>query len=169
MTRIVGPAFQPEIQQIRDIMFKDTACSVLEENVFANRFPNDYRAHVHIFWMDKLRTYFIQNNDWIGTVYKSDEQRGFSSPWFSMYENKRQGVRALKINMAITANRFHETRLAADLHDMFPLFDIVLGLPYYQGNDQFAHVGDRAGGPDEKSGAYQRYLAEFSVNNACLT
>lgn len=167
MERIVGPCFKPEMQQVVDLSFPETGCAVLEENVFANRFPAMYKIHIHEYWMDKLRTYFLQNSDWIGRVFKSDSERAFSSDWFSMHEIDRDGKRGIKINMAITANRFHEARLYQDLQDLFTLFDLRIGLQYYKGTDDTVHLGDSAG-PDGQSGAYQRYLAEKLCTNMCL-
>lgn len=166
MEKLVGPCFKPEVQQVVDIEFGETGCVVVSEEVFASRFRNDYRAHLHVYWMDKMRCYFLQR-DWIGRVFKSESERGFCTDWFSMHEINMNGRRGLKINMAITANRFHEARLIQDIQELFPLFDLRIGLPFFNGTDKKTHLGDTVG-EGENSGAYQRYLAEHSCKNACL-
>lgn len=173
-SRIVGPVFHDEIKIAAQTSFPD-GYQVLEESVFANRFSQEYRNHTHMFWLDTMRVYCVTNRHWMGKSWNNAEAKGIASSWFSMYETVSKGRRSLKINVCITANRFHEAKIVQDIVGLFPMFDIILGYPYYIGNDDYTYVGTRAGvafedgSNDQNRGAYQRILAEKLCSHACLT
>lgn len=174
--RLKGPILQNEIQACKEIyfgMYRPEQIMVMEETVFASRWPKVHSKHITTHWQDKLYCYFRLEESWIGKVYLSEDPLGFAGSWFHLFYNNDESGTAPKfqINTTVIANRFHAAKLREDVIAMFPNIPLYKGAPYYNGSDQMTHIGTVAGDADDprNSGAYQRHLAEIQVVNACLS
>jgi hypothetical protein len=157
---LVGPVFGSEVEAVKRNMFANNKkVYVLEETVFINRFENRYWKHLENNWPDKLFTYFILNRKWIGKVTLDEEIKGFSSPWFTMFETVDNGVKYLQIQCRTGIDPFLEPRLLLEIQKMLP-FRVKPKEEYFNGNDNMLYTGHRA---------VRRLLAENLIATVVLS
>lgn len=157
--RIAGPVFGYEIDAVKQRFFQDEQeVQVLEETVFISLYRERYWKHIEQFWMDKAYVYFYSNRDWIGQVNMDTQTRGFTSNWFTMFEQEVNGERCIQIQFVVNANRFYPPRLLIELQQILP-WKLIPKEDYYV-SDSNLYTGTRA---------LQRLLAEKCVKKMCFS
>lgn len=130
--RVVGPFFRCEKTRIEKTMFPcNVKTHLLEETLFAAKFPNVYFEHIQAAWLDKVNCYISHHKSWIGQTTLSVSERCITGTFFGLFEiEDKDGCKSLQLNISIDSNPFFVARFRQDLIDM-DILPIVSGKTYY--------------------------------------
>lgn len=158
---LVGPMLPSDIEGQLKEHFLDKNPVILAEDQFAERYPKRYFTHIQNFWVDKLFCYFRTNSNWIGDTTLSGIRgccvHNMFHLWYNIDEDRNP---YFSLNFSIQVDKFFAARIERDLRAL-NIFDIEIGESFYQSPlDGVVWPGNKA---------MQRLLAEYMVQNTCLS
>lgn len=159
-TKIAGPVFGNEIDIAKQKFFTfGYNVQVMQEPSFASRYSKQYWEHIKMYWLDKIFTYCIINQEWIGNTNIFPQEKGVQSQWFSLFEiTDGSGEKVLQLSHTVDANPFFVSKLKLDIIAILP-HKLTNGTLYYNSSDGFLYTGSRA---------TQKSLAENCLKTMCL-